>query len=296
MTQAQKLAAQARGASGPSAAPAFTPPPLTRGVSKWRKVALTGHVGTGKTAALVDLLLAGERLFILCTDQGLVTVENRLRDAGHPELIDNIMHVEARDYKTVNAILLTLEESYGNALRAFKPTVRVWEGFSVFQQVSVDFEIMPDKLRPKKVTASDGSEADDSMDPRSYWDKVRRATMRVHDRFLAMTYEGNPGWHTILTCHEDEDKDQKGNPLGRFHMAIQGGGRRSVAGEYDLILRTLKRETVGAGGRKFTYHYEVESAKFPDLKQRGFGLEGEMPADFGKVWAVVTGAAQPASV
>lgn len=290
MSTAADIVAKARG--GIAAKPAWEPPAIQRGASPWRKVCVYGPIGTGKTMTLAELLLAGERIFALVTDEGLVTIENHLRRVGRLELIDNLLYVVAREYKAVNQILAKLDDYYGDALRDLKPTVKVWDGFSVFQTIGVDTEVMPDKLKAKKITDAQGNETDDSLDPFAYWDKIKRGTGRIHDKFLGATYHGNPGWHTLLTCHEDEDKDRTGKPLGKFHPEIKGGGRKSVLAEYDLVVRTKKDESQvlidGKLEKRYSYSYQLEGANNVEVKNRGWDLPPEMPADFGRVWRTVT--------
>jgi hypothetical protein len=191
-------------------------------------------------------------------------------------------------------MMTNLDEFYGEDLRAFRPTVKFWDGFSVFQLNQVDLEVMPDKLRPKKLVDPTGGELPDSMDPFEYWDKIRRATTRAHTKFLHATYGGNPGWHTILTAHQNEEKDKKGNPLGSYRASIMGASRNAVLAEYDLVINTSLEDKMKMVGKKiqttseYTYRLKGSSAKV-EVKNRGFDLPGEMPADFREVWKVIAG-------
>lgn len=273
------------------------------------KIALFGPPGSGKTRVIVDLLLLGERLFVVSSDpggNGLATVRNELKRLKRLDLLKNIFYVDVTEFVPMVALWNDPYKHYGDALKKLDPTIAMWEGFSSFQVQSIDEYVMPDQLRPEKG-------GDDKYD---YWDKVRRASMRVHGKFLAArgrvvvdgkyvtevddetgeSYYVTYPWHHILTCHEQEAQDansQQKRKASPDRPWVQGQASKMIEAAYDLIIQTSLDEDefdFASGTTKLVYKYRVSApSKETRVKSRGYDLPSEFPASMSRVWKEVTG-------
>lgn len=246
-----------------------------------------GTSGSGKSFALVALLLAGERLFIVSSDpggDGLLTVQNELIRLGRRDLLKAYKKVNVPSYKVALALWTDPYRWYKAPLDALDPTVVVWEGFSYLQTQGIDEEVMPDDLRASK---------DEGVDPYVFWDKVRRATIRIHDKFLNSHGRAADGsqklWHHILTCHQTDPKEDKVSGIIKTKAQIQGQAFKAVQGAYDLVLQMYVRQGLMLGADESPYRYRcVGGSDEFEVKSRGFDLgfdeNGETAADFAKVW------------
>lgn len=254
----------------------------------YKKLALFGPPGSGKTLSFVDLLEAGERLFILSTDpggNGLETVRNELKRRDREDLKKQIFYVDLFNYPDVLALWSDPYKYFDEALTKLDPTIAVWEGFSAFQVHLVDEYIMPDELRPEKELG---------LDPFVYWDKVRRATQRVHGKFLA-THGREHGWHHILTCHESDpqDEDLKQKKAAKKRRAwIVGQSAKLVEAAYDLIIQCYSEEEFDPNTMtsKLKYQYRLRGVSDNvSVKSRGYAVDDTMPASMATLWKAVKG-------
>lgn len=247
-----------------------------------------GVIGSGKTYAFVAMLEAGERLFVVSSDpggDGLLTVQNELIRRGRRDLLKNYLKVNIATYKQGLALWTDPYRWYSKELAKLDPTVVIWEGFSYFQTVAIDEEVMPDNLRASK---------EEGMDPFEFWDRVRRATTRVHDKFLKCHGRAEDGsqklWHHVLTCHQGDPREEKSTGLLKTKAAIQGQAAKMISAAYDLVIQMYVKQGLGLEEGESPYRYRcVGASEEFEVKSRGFDLgfdgAGEMPADFAKVWA-----------
>jgi len=242
---------------------------LSKEGSNPAKILLFGPSGSGKTHALAALVEAGERLFVVSTEpggNGLVTLKHFFEALGTPELLTSIFRVDPTTYSACNEILRDPLKAYP-ALKKFSPTVIVWEGFSTFQLTQIDLEVMPDMLRPQ-----------DRFD---YWDRIRRGTIRIHDRFLAC---GQGQWHHILTCHEDDPTEREGaGAADKKRALVQGSAKKAVYAGYDLILRMYVEEDL-LDASKRTFRYQTGAVDRVEVKNRGFDIPSAGEMDMKEIW------------
>lgn len=256
----------------------FSAMPASSKDTDYIKIAAYGKVATGKTDAIVALLLRGLRVFVLSTDMGgsgLRTVRSHLRKLGREDLLANLVEHEIIDrdnaYEEVGDLIdmfkfresaanyeIKLDDGSTTTLFAWDPHVLVWEGFSNYQDSCVVRYVLskdqtPDKIdsRGNLLPKSEGSEmrrAGFRLDDFRDWDAVKRATNQQLDDFLVIH---NPltgrKIHKYVTFHEKEpDLDNKTGEGPRKpedmkpNLLLSGSARSTVVGGFDLVIRMTK--------------------------------------------------------
>lgn len=242
-----------------------------------QKFLLWGGSSTGKTRALADLLLRGYRIFLVATDPGYITLQNRLKDLRREDLYDNLNIYHAFTHPDVADFI---DNPNCTDIFEFKPDILVWDGYHMWQGGALmKYAAELDYARPGSKAANEKSEAEEAglmmSDPA--WGTVNRETFNLTHRFLAL--QGEKPWHKIILCGEADVK-AKGQ-LGRMEAtgqkthAVVSSLRATFREYFDVVLNTLAPPTPAG-----TYKYKIE-------KQREHGLPQVMEADFGKIWDLV---------
>lgn len=278
--------------------------PRAGGGTAGHKILFFGPINSGKTFALADLIHhCGERLLVVSTEQGgngLVTVRNELAKRGVPELYEKgIFSIDPVNYEQTRVAFSKVKGVDGKyypalydhypELREFKPTTLVWEGLSNFQSSHVFNHLL-----------GDSSDIEDVYpDPRKFWGEVGRIMRLAHYDFQTLS-DPDYDWNHILTVHDKEEwaKDEKGNrakgatkPLSiTFNLA--GSAGNDIGSAYDLVIRTRKDEKTNManpmGAPIITHMYQVSAgSEKATVKNRGFNLPDEFPADMVRVWKEV---------
>lgn len=245
-------------------------------------ILIYGPQGSGKTHCIVEMLRAGERVFLLSTDMGgsgASTVVNVLREEN-PDLLKNILEVTLTTYEEVEAFLADVPQEVWE----FNPTVLVWDGFSNFQ-TNLVLDKVGDMTDHKKETSSarDEGAAFDQQD----WGIVKRLSNRAALAFLALRNNITKLFPVrVLTCWQEVmQKTQDGKltitPLKR--PMLVGATKHGLGAAFGLcILTKLTRDE--KGNRKFSYITEGHEVGFD--KQRVKNLKPEEDS-FLTIWKEV---------
>lgn len=255
---------------------------LSEADRKHRALAIMGESGSGKTNGLVELLELGERLLVADTEpgkSGYSTIENELERRGKTELLANVLYQPLSDYRQCVAFFDDPYAFLEAEITALNPTVLVWEGFSTAQIVYIDEDILGDDLRP----SSDGE------DKYAYWDKVRRATTRLLDAYLNAHGREHP-WHKYVTLDIEQEKDKKGNDLLSRRYMVRGQARKMFPKGFDIIVEAYIHTPDPLKPSKIEYRYRVAGdPKDVTVKNRGYNVPADGPADMRVVWQALTG-------
>lgn len=270
------------------------------------KIAAFGESGSGKTYALVPLLELGYKIAVINTDfggNGLVTVRNELIRRDERQLLKNIWFADfpvADGYRSVMAFLRDTFGVYPD-LTDFNPDWLVWEGFSTFQMAQVDDELT------ESLTIDDEERW-------THWAGVRRGTIRALAYFLSARDPRGKRWHKYLTCLEGDEREVskakkafsgasaglsieetlkkaaeqaekkpaggKGGTTGARAPLIQGSSQALLPAGFDLVLEMVRL----SDGPNMKYTYNSTGVEGIKAKNRGFGLDPSMSADFGELW------------
>lgn len=237
-----------------------------------------GKVGTGKTYLLIDMLLAGLKVFVLMTDfgdLGLETVYNWFHNnPEHEDKLKNLYEVKL-DYRGVVQFVRD-PTSIMPDIYDVNPDVLFWDGLTAYQQVDLENEISGgDILREDSSYKDWRSTLNGTLNPLMYF--LRLHNLRTGDQ-----------WIKVVTTLEESKGEYRGK--GDDRQLIPGTekvgpalhtGARTVAGAgFSIILRTV-RESFPGGKDKF-YYVSHDSAAL--VKQRGYELPEKMEANFGKLW------------
>jgi hypothetical protein len=238
-----------------------------------------GPLASGKTFFGIGPLLCGERLLVLSTDfgnNGLITIVNRLKKLGRPDLIDNILNLDVSEYEDVIAFY---EDplSYVPDLMAFKPTVHLWEGFSTFNNDLLDeYSDKNDEFR-------------DVTEGFAHWYDIKRATMRALRKFFGFTLPDGTRMHKIMTSLEGKAQVNKMTNETEKAPLVQTGARDFVGGGFDVVINCYKEEKKD-GTEEFFYRCAGASSKYA-VKNRDFNLKPVEPADPERIWKILKGVA-----
>lgn len=272
------------------------------------KLLIYGPIGSGKTYGLTDLVLLGERLLVVSTEQGgngLVSIRNELLKRNKPELYDtHIRSLDLSEYDQVQQAFAKAKDAEGRLypalydiypeLREFQPTTLVWEGLTNFQLQHINNHLLKDHLRVEDSPKFESSKG--GTDKYAYWGAVGRALSKTHQAFITLT-DPDMDWNHILTVHDKAEwkRDEKGNrapgqkkPIA-IDLALQGSGDKAVKEAYDLIVLTRKDEVRDIkqplNPPSFRHVYQVVGgSNEATVKSRGWDLEPEFDADLGRVW------------
>jgi len=274
------------------------------------KIAAYGNTGSGKTHALVEMLLMGYKIAAISTDiggHGFVTISNELRRRNLPHLLKNFIYVwlpiSANDSGGFRKLMALLREpfSYWPELREFDPDVVAWDGFSAYQMQHLDDHIFGSEQDLTEKEVEKGRVEKET----SYkeWGQVRKGTIRALAWFLTLRDdERGKEWHKYVTFWEGDErasgkKDTEPaksiddllsaavtNSGPKRAPMIQGSAQAIIGYGFDIILEMAYDED----GDK--YLYKCKGSKGLVAKERGFGLAAVMGADFGALWRQVAAA------
>jgi hypothetical protein len=268
--------------------------PLEEG-GRCLKGMLYGGWGTGKTWALLQLLLLGYKAVILTTDfgdDGLNTVIVELKRLNKLELMrNNSVKIAVNDYDSARDFIQKPEKYFD--INTFNPDVIFWDGFSAFQQLDVSQmvadELAPDDTGEKKV---DPGIASGLVFDQRQWGAVRNATIRTMADFLEMRdKQTGKVWHKVVTCQEGvrskESKDGGGLEETCQPM-LQGAGGVIIGAGFDFVFRCTAKQVGFGKSAKQEFMYETTpDSKSRMGKQRGFNFAPEIPAKMEKQWPLM---------
>ena len=253
-------------------------------ISAYKKLLAWGHSGDGKSYLLLGPLLAGEKLLVGSADfggQGLTTIVEALKKLKKEDLLDNIKGCDLTTYEEV----VTFVEDPGQffeGLEAFGPTANVLEGFSGFQIDLLDEYIL--SFESKEMKDNEMRDAG-LVSSRQDWAGMKRGTMRVMRKFLALNI-GNTPQHKIVTALGGKQGMNELTKTTEQTPLIQGSSRDLIGAGFDLVVRCFSKEA--NGDLKYFYHTGADKSKYA-VKTRGVDLPNEMPADPLKLWQALTG-------
>lgn len=258
--------------------------------SSYYKLLFFGEPGTGKTAAIIGLLEAGEKVFVASTDfggHGLRTVEERLKKTS-PELLKNLRYFEFSDYTEfgqflANPDIIELEDG-GKTVSIYdwNPTWLFWDGASNWQVNMADEKIL--SLSAGK-NSTDARVEGLRMEISDY-DALRRTTFRHFNDFL-MLHNTKTGslWNKAITAYE-VDNTEKGGKRTPF---ISGSAKNFIGGGFDLVIRTVKIQKIDGSE---TFKYLCETTAKDAAKNRSLNVAKEEPADMKALWTKIRGGGQ----
>lgn len=251
--------------------------------SNWAKICLYGATATGKTLFIVGLLLADERVLVFSTDfggSGLQSVKQWFKDnPEHAHLLANLKEIEFPNHAAADKFLKA-PWAFAPKLAAFDPTVLFWDGFSGFQQHHVEMYIESTNESRK------ANLLDFDMDTKN-WAQVRNATLWPLNSFFLILAPSGRTLHKVVTCAEDDGKEDKQTGLLSVGPLLHGVSRKMMQHAFDIILRTKKEYEMGGALAK--YQYITDGDKYSVTKSRGFGLAPIEPGDGTKLWEKIKG-------
>lgn len=246
--------------------------------SNWVKICLYGATASGKTHVIIGLLLAGERVFVVSTDfggSGLQTVKQWFKDnPEHAHLKANLKEIEFQKFEDGQAFLKAPFQ-FAPKLVELNPTVLFWDGFTGWQQNLAE-EHIEDGNSARKAAI-----ADFDLDTKN-WAQVAHATMWPLNDFLKIQHPDGRTIHKIVTCAEDDGKEDKQTGQSPVGPLLHGVSRKMLQLSFDVIARTKKDYDLT--GSKVTYKYVTDGDSRSVTKSRGFGLSSIEEADGLKFW------------
>ncbi len=251
-----------------------------------------GEIGTGKTYLIIQLLLAGVRVYYVNTDFGKTgpdTVYNYFK--SHPEqasLLENFREVSETglDYKQFKQFArnpLALDPD----IYTFDPDVLFWDGLSAFQQNDLETYIGGlDALRSGRGTSVVTEQREEGLVlEQSDWGAVRTGTLQPLNQFLELhNVVTGKLWSKVVTLQEDTKSDYgpDGKPVpgtAKTGPLLHGAARKIASAGFSVVLQAKKTTF----GDKTTFEYVNAGAQLM-VKDRGYEVPARMEADFGKLW------------
>lgn len=242
-----------------------------------------GAQGSGKTRVVVDLLRLGLKVLAIRTDfggAGFETVYNYFVDKpAEAHLLENLLEVSL-DFDGVLAFTRDPATIVPN-INDFDPDFVFWDGLTSYQENDVEHEISKpgDEILREDSTWKD-------------WRSSRNATVFPLDDFLRLKGTSGKPWHKVVTTLEDkkgEYKMEKGfnGQMERVLVAgtekigpmLHTSARKIASAGFSIVIRTVV-ENIGG---KEAFKYQTKGFDLM-VKDRGYGLDASMPADFEKIW------------
>lgn len=254
---------------------------------RYTNIMLFGEQGTGKTYAVVGLLLSGLKVLIVNTDfarSGIDTITNWFID--HPEckhLQKNLCIVNLG----VDGVLdfVRNPQTVFPQIYEWEPDVLFWDGGTAFQS---DFEEYVADMDPMNRNPTEQRQEGLALE-QSDWGAVKVGTLRRLHGFLNLhNAVTNKKWSKVVTLLQDEKLDyavdDKGNSkpvpgTGKTGPMLHGAARKIAGAGFSIILQTVKRTL----NDKDTFTF-VNRGSDLLTKDRGFGLPKTLEGDFEKVW------------
>ncbi len=245
-----------------------------------RRIGLVGDSGEGKTHFLLGPILAGENVLVLSTDlggNGLATIEGALKEIGEEERFEK--QVRGVDVHAVSAVEGYTAGAYDDQILegGWSPTVEVWDGFSTYNNVTVDRAVH-----------------DPNQDKFAHFAGVLRKTMYPLELFLGREVPRGSGNvpHKIVTMAEDDVRDDKGNPTGVIKPMIAGKSVKLSKLGFDLVMYLYSKREKNKDTKEVEtkYFYRTGGPNTIPTKSRHFkDLPDLFVADPSKVWEILTG-------
>lgn len=278
---------------------------------RYVKILLFGDYGTGKTFAIVDLLVAGLVVLVVTTDiggDGLATVVAELNKRGLQHLKDNIVHVVLPTQEDVTAFFRNPNDYWEPGLRGAETIwdagidVLVWDGFTGYQQIQLADYV---EENDQSIWTNDGK-----LDGQKYWGAIRRETARALNKFLAQ-HNNKTGqlWHKLMTCldtsaltdqqaaaiaatEDDKEKRKKQAVKEAVGPFVQGSAAKLIGPAFDLVVLTNVKVKIVDGLPVSEYSYRTMKSEKAKVKARGVDLsmltidpaKATLRADMGVVW------------
>jgi hypothetical protein len=263
-------------------------------------IMLFGPQGTGKTFAIVSLLLRGLKVLVVSTDiggSGTSSVKLAMRRQGKADLLKNLVDIELNSYDEVQEFI-DKPTTFFPEIYEFDPDFVAWDTFSGFQQIDIAEKIAETMPARKDGQVSEARETGLQFE-QTDWGMIRNATVRTLSKFLSMhnTKTGKV-WYKLVTAHEaiKQVQGQSGTFIEKREPMLQGAGGKIILGAFDLIIRTYVKKATGANGEEIdesgtAYWYAIDPGATSATKNRGVVFAGEdgvsraaFPGDFGYVW------------
>ena len=235
---------------------------------------------------LRGLLEQNFKVLVVTTDvggSGTSAVKIPLRMEGRENLLDNLYEVVLDNDEEFQAFLQNPKVFFPD-IYTWDPDFLFWDGAAGWQQV-----YLSEKIGEIPV-GRDISAAVESglVFEQPQWGAMRNGTFRGFHKFCSLhNRETGKIWHKIVTCQEGLKSQKDGansSALKETHMPLlQGAGGQLIGGAFDLIIRTKEVKEAGKPS-KYVYQVRTENSM---SKVRGFKLDNEIPADFGKLWTIL---------
>lgn len=242
-------------------------------------VLIYGPQGSGKTHTIIEMLRAGERVFLISTDlggSGASTIQNVLREEN-PELLKNILEVVLTSYADVEEFLTNVPQE----LWDFDPTVLFWDGFTNFQSNMIQ-DAVGDLTNHKKET-SDARDEGATFDIQD-WGIVKRFSYKTVQAFLGMHHPVTRKFPVrVMTCLQEITMKKVGDNLTLTPVRrpeIVGGLRKSFGSGFGLAILT-KVTKDDKGIKKYSYITEGHEWGFDKSRVKNLKPEEE---SFQTIW------------
>lgn len=251
---------------------------------RWVKILGFGDAGSGKTFFIVGLLEAGLKILVVSTDlggSGLASVYNELDRRGLKHLRKNIVELLFPDYTALTNFFRKPEslKEEGFDLFVFRPDFMVWDGFTGFQQTTVQNFIL-DEITPATKNASEGRQ-EGLWAEQQDWGMIRNATVRSLNSFLGVhDWVNGRAIHKYVTCLGQKSVTDKLTGKTQRAPYVQGSAGALMGPAFDIIMEFR----VKGDSPNLRYEYGcVGDEKFLG-KARGFPLDPVEPADSKSLW------------
>lgn len=297
--------------SAPTKAPVNKIKALSDPSGRYVKILLFGDYGSGKTYAIVKLLLEGLVVLVITTDiggDGLATVVAELNRLGRPELKDNIVHVVLPTQEDVAAFFKDPDQYWEPGLRGAQSIwdagidVLVWDGFTGYQQFQLADYI---ESNDPSILTRDGE-----VDGQKYWGAIRRETGRYLNKYLGLHNRKNGQlWHKLMTCLDSAtltdaqsanvaatsdavEKRRKQTVKEAVGPFIQGSAAKLIGPAFDLVIYAHTKTALVDGKQTQQFTYQTMKSDKMKVKNRGVDLSSLLiddkkvilRADMGEVW------------
>lgn len=260
------------------------------------KLMFFGGWSTGKTYAILDLLLMGYKIVYVSTDlggDGTMGVRLALNRMGRQDLLDNLYIIVLDGQKEVKDFIKE-PAAFCEDIYDFDPDFLVWDGFSLYQNndlmASVGESIATEAAMSGNLAKLSDSRAAGNKFETQDWQVIRNETLKVIDAFCALhNKKTGKVWHKIITALEKvASKPGGGGLIEQKSPFVSGAGGFFMGGAFDLIIRTVARTDKDGEVGDRIYEYVIAGNQTNSVKNRGFILPPVMNASMRALWTEIT--------
>lgn len=275
------------------------------------KILLFGDYGSGKTFAIVGLLLEGLTVLVITTDiggDGLASVRAELNRIGRQDLKKKIISIVLETHNDVVGFFKDPDSYWSDGVGGVDS---IWDagidlvffdGFTGYQMLQLYDDI---EATDTGILNNDGS-----VDTQRFWGSMKRETGRALNRFLGFhNRKTGQKFHKMMTCLDTStmtdaqalsatstgdaaEKRKRMSVKESIGPFVQGSAAKLIGPAFDLVIYTNAKTVLEGEKQVARFTYQTMRNDKLRVKSRGVNLDSLiidpkkliLRADMQEVW------------